>query len=105
MSITLSCNEQAQDIPCPPNEDGTSWLKEKIESMEKALDINAEIYTLTYNGNTVIEINDCLGCADAMTVVYDCAGNELCKFGGIAGFNTCPDFADKATNRKLYWED
>lgn len=49
-----------------------------------------------YKGQTVILIDDCSNCSDAMQEVYDCNGNVLCQFGGIAGLNTCPDFESKA---------
>jgi methylmalonyl-CoA/ethylmalonyl-CoA epimerase len=29
--------------------------------------------------------------------------NVVCRFGGIAGFNTCPDFSQKAKNEKIIW--
>ena len=101
-----SCNDPLPDIECNTNEEGTpSWLDEKIEQMHRADMQQAEVYTYKYKSETVIMINACVDCADSMTLVYNCAGTEICKFGGIAGFNTCPDFEATATDRKLYWKN
>ena len=65
-----------------------------------------KIYSYTYNGQKVIAVNIIEPtCCDMMDVVYDCSGNVICQFGGIAGLNTCPDFADTAIDKKLIFKN
>ncbi len=40
-----------------------------------------------------------------MDQVYNCQGQVICQFGGIAGLNTCPDFYDTATDKKVIWKN
>jgi hypothetical protein len=98
----LSCSDHLPELGCDPGEND-GWLDDKIELLKKS-GTGAEVYLWTYKGKTVVEINACVNCSDAMTAVYDGAGNEICLFGGIAGLNTCPDFATEATDRRLYWK-
>ena len=83
------------------------WLKE----LKTTFEVNhssvskSKITQYTYKGKTVFMIENCIGCADSMASVYDCEKNEICVFGGIAGFNTCPDFDKEATNKKILWEN
>jgi len=82
------------------------WLKEKIENFEKLMNsVRIDIHQYMYNNEPVFLINDCVDCADAISVVYNCAGDIICEFGGIEGKNTCPDFNDKATDKKLIWRN
>jgi hypothetical protein len=62
-----------------------------------------EIIQYHYQGQTVYLVNTCLDCSDSMAEVLDCQQNVVCRFGGIAGFNTCPDFSQKAKNEKIIW--
>ena len=50
-------------------------------------------------------IDVCNGCADNLTTVYNCEGNVICEFGGIAGLNTCPDFDKNSTNKTIIYEN
>lgn len=95
-------NDSSQDESeyCPD----TQWLKSIIENAKQGTS-KAEIVRYHYSNQTVYYVNTCIDCADGMAVVYDCAGDEICKFGGIAGFNTCPDFEEKATNKKVIWSN
>jgi hypothetical protein len=92
--------EDSLDLPCAND----NWLQEKIKTMKRASWQKGLIEQYEYEGQVVISINNCVGCADAMTVVYDCSGNELCKFGGIVGYNTCPDFATEAKFIKVIFK-
>lgn len=92
--------EDSLDLPCANND----WLQEKVKDMKRANWSEGLIEQYAYEGEVVISIANCVGCADAMTVVYNCSGNELCKFGGIAGFNTCPDFATEAKFVKVIFK-
>lgn len=81
-----------------------AWLGTLIESLESR-DQKAEIIQYRYNNQFVYYVDDCKGCADAMQIVYGCTGEVRCTFGGIAGFNTCPDFFEKATDKKIVWQN
>lgn len=109
--LAVACNsipaddsgEQATKtgISCEDN----AWLEGMIQSLEEREDQKAQIIRYRYNNETVYLVDDCLGCADAMQIVYTCSGEEHCTFGGIAGLNTCPDFFEKATDRKVIWQN
>ncbi|KGL62541.1 DUF6970 domain-containing protein [Polaribacter sp. Hel1_85] len=53
-----------------------------------------------YKSEIVFEVNICDQIADGQTSVYNCSGEVVCTFGGIAGVNTCPDF-DKLRTDKI----
>lgn len=100
LSLSAFTCEDSLDLPC----DNNDWLQTKVKELKKSGSQKALIEQYEYEGQVVISINNCVGCADAMTVVYDCSGNELCKFGGIAGYNTCPDFAAEAKFVKVIFK-
>ena len=77
------------------------WLK----SIREQASNKTEIIRYKYKGETVYYINTCVGCADSMGEVYNCSGQVICQFGGIAGFNTCPDFYDVATDKVVTWKN
>jgi hypothetical protein len=95
--------EQAAKISISCEDD--RWLQGMIKSFEEREGQRAVITRFTYNNEIVYLVDDCLGCADAMQVVYSCSGEERCKFGGIAGFNTSPDFFEKATDKEIIWQN
>ncbi len=109
--IMTSCSENEKNIEKNKCEtdvpiENISWLKTKKETFEKLMGSErVEIYSYSYNNETVFLIDDCINCADKLTVVYNCSGEKICEFGGIDGRNTCPDFEDKATNKKLLWRN
>ncbi len=80
------------------------WLKTIIENAQQNSS-KAEVIRYQYDGETVYYINTCIDCADTMGQVYTCSGEVICQFGGIAGFNTCPDFEDTATHKKVIWHN
>lgn len=80
------------------------WLDTIISNAKRGRN-KGEVIQYNYNDETVFSINTCVECADAMTTVYNCAGETQCQFGGIAGLNTCPDFEDKATDKKVIWSN
>lgn len=100
ISLSAFTCEDSISLPCENSE----WLQSKVDTMKASRFQKGIIEQFEYEGQTVISIDPCVGCADAMTVVYDCSGNELCKFGGIAGFNTCPDFSNTAVFIKVIFE-
>ncbi len=81
-----------------------TWIDEVIADTEQN-GSRGEIIRYKYKGQLVYFINTCVGCPDFMSVVYNCQQNELCKFGGFAGFNTCPDFNQKATDKEVIWKN
>jgi hypothetical protein len=104
----LGCSD---DDNLPPQWCGTvqplediEWLKEKAAAFNDNPRSNGQqIFAYRYKGEDVFWIDDCVGCADGMVLVYDCDENEVCRFGGIAGFDTCPDFNDEAVEKtRLY---
>jgi hypothetical protein len=108
LTLILATNMAFQcERPAPFPEGETSyctfvdWMKPIIEQASN----KTEVIRYKYNGETVYYINTCVDCADSMGEVYNCYGEVICKFGGIAGFNTCPDFKTTATEKKLIWKN
>lgn len=82
------------------------WLSDIRTSYEQSASATKrKIFQYTYHGEVVFLIDPCTGCADGSQFVYDCSGNEICEFGGIAGLNTCPDFSTNSSNEILLWEN
>lgn len=98
------------DSPTPSDAERAStcgkpeWLAAIISNAEQSGN-KGKVIQYQYNDETVFSINTCIDCADTMTVVFNCAGETKCQFGGIAGLNTCPDFEDKATGKKIIWSN
>lgn len=80
------------------------WLVDIIEDAKQNAS-KAEVIRYKYNGETVYYINTCKDCADSMAQVHNCSGEVICQFGGVAGFNTCPDFESTATAKKVVWSN
>jgi hypothetical protein len=80
-----------------------TWL-DSIKGTVKANGWQAEIYLTHYQNERVFEVNACLNCADFPTTVHDCEGTVICEFGGLAGVNTCPDYAPAQENKLLFWK-
>ena len=84
--------------------ENVDWLRSIITNAQKN-SAKAEVIRYQYKGETVYHINTCKDCADSMSQVYNCSGEVICQFGGIAGFNTCPDFEATATGKKVIWHN
>jgi hypothetical protein len=98
-NIISACNVEN------PLED-IAWLKQiKTNFKQSASATKKQIIQYTYNNETVFMIDVCNGCADNLTTVYNCEGNVICEFGGIAGLNTCPDFDKNSTNKIIIYEN
>ena len=91
------------EVTCKSNQH-PQWLNDIILDLEQSPN-KGEVIQYAYNRKTVYLINSCLDCADSMDEVFDCQHNVVCRFGGIAGFNTCPDFDQKAKNEKVIWRN
>ncbi len=94
---TLKCDSEnpAQDIP---------WISE-FAANYKGRDVQAHITRYELDGEYYFEINNCVNCADAMTVLYTCDHGKKCETGGIAGLMTCGDFYDKAGKGEIIWKN
>ena len=102
----LACDDADVEQVCgtdTPLED-VKWLNdlktEFVSSQEKD-----RITQYDYNNEVVFLVENCYDCSDALAVVYNCEEETLCQFGGIAGFDTCPDFDSTATNAMILYED
>jgi hypothetical protein len=83
------------------------FLKEARETIDRIdCGVNkSSITQYTYKSKTVFEVNICANILDGQTLVYNCNGEVICRFGGIAGENTCPDFYDTVTNKIVLYEN
>lgn len=82
------------------------WLKQIKTSFEQSASVTKKkIVQYQYNNETVFLIDVCFDCADNLISIYNCEGNIICEFGGIAGLNTCPSFDSEATNKIILWEN
>ena len=102
--IPLSCEdnlETSSDQVCNvenPLED-LPWLKDMVQAIQLSMrPTGSQIIQYTYQGDYVFWVDMCYQCADGLIVVYNCAGEVICLFGGIDGRNTCPDFETEATD-------
>jgi hypothetical protein len=104
----LACDKaQADDPLCISNDplEEIDWLKDIKEMLEqRANPTGGQIIQFTYQGACVFWVDTCYGCADNLIRVYDAEMNVVCEFGGIAGFNTCPDFERAATDQKMLFD-
>jgi hypothetical protein len=73
------------------------WLKKLVDEIKNSSN-GGTITKFKFKSKDVFLVNTCKVCiTDAMTVLYDCAGNQICSIGGIAGL-TCPDFEKEASD-------
>jgi hypothetical protein len=66
-----------------------------------------EVTRYSYRGEPVYRVDLCAGCADFGSVVYNCRGEEVCRFygfGGIEGAGPCLDFSE-AVEEKVIWRE
>ena len=101
--LFAGCTDDYITQYCPAN-DGDDWLSEMIRGFKRSGQ-KAEVYYYVYEGQPVFSVNSCVGCPDAMTVVYNCDQAVICQAGGIAGINTCPDWASKASGELLLFRN
>jgi hypothetical protein len=108
-SIFISCsNTSDENMTCNVGNplDEISWLQQIKTSFEQSASATKKlIIQYSYNEESVFLIDSCTGCADNLTTVYNCNGDVICEFGGIAGLNTCIDFNETATNKIVLWEN
>ncbi len=94
---TLECDSDnpAQDV---------AWIRE-FAAKYKGRDVQAHITRYELDGDYFFEVNNCVNCADSMTVLYTCDHGKKCETGGIAGLQTCGDFYDKAGKGEIIWKN
>ncbi len=81
-----------------------AWLSEKIARFEaENPDVNGKVEAYTYQQQTVYLVDFCVGCPDHLVYLYNKKGEEMCRFGGIAGTNSCPGFAREAVLIATVW--
>lgn len=80
-----------------------TWL-DSIQGTILQSGLPGEIYLTHYKESRVFEVNVCNGCTDIPIMVYNCEGTVVCELGGLAGLNTCPDYAPKPDEKLLYWK-
>ena len=99
-------NNELEDCGTKDPLEDLAWLKQKKQVMELNMGIaGSQIIQYTYKNNTVFWIDECYSCADNMISVYNCAGEVICQFGGIAGINTCIDFETEATDSTMLYNN
>lgn len=102
----ITCNKDTIEPVCSVDDPATAlpWLAAIIESAESPGSITVQITQYRYKGEDVFFIKESDNVADKLDIVKNCEGNTICKFGGFAGFNTCPDFEDSASKKEVIWE-
>jgi hypothetical protein len=102
--IFLSCTKSDHICNVENPEINLPWLAGLIDNFRKD-EIEQRITLYRYNNADVYYIEDCLNCADALDVIKNCSGNNICEIGGIDGRNTCPDFKDSASRIEVTYSD
>ncbi len=82
-----------------------SWLKNIVESYSKESSNKIEIYQYLYDNKQGFLIDWCVKCPDGLSQFFSCDSVVICEFGGIIGINSCQDFEQKATDKKLIWKN
>jgi len=96
--------EQSKSEETNPVEE-IAWLKEMIVGFEKDTYHKQIIEQYTYKEKEVYMVHTCYQCPDAITYVYDKEKNVICESGGFVGKDTCSDFEEKATDKKILYNN
>lgn len=96
-----SCPTQVCDVEDPVT--NLPWLADRIALAELMPEFYAEISMYKYNGDYVFLQIQAENVIDGQDLVFDCEGNQICRFRGLAGENTCPDFFEEATFKEKLW--
>lgn len=107
--LLVSCNNSKEIINvCKVDNplENIAWLKDFKDGFDLSASASKKKITqYTYHNETVFLIDICVDCSDNLTTLYNCNGDKICEFGGIAGVNTCPDFDKNAINEIVLWEN
>ena len=97
------CNKEDDDFCNLDNAlSEIGWLEEKINEAEKD-SIKIQVFKVIFNEQEGFIVEECLinnDCSRALGAYYDCAGNQLCSFGGIVG-NECIEYMENTTTKEL----
>jgi len=101
--LAFRCPSKSSAPGCPPG-----GIQKKIAELKAQPKANPayEVWAYKYQGQTVYLIS--APCCDNYNTVYDECLNVLCApSGGFTGRGDglCPDFNEKATDKKLVWRD
>lgn len=104
--LMMSCGPQKSSSDKENPLEDIAWISEYIENTKKSpFPTKAMITQYKFNGEIVYLVNGCVDCADAPSFLYNQKKEELCVFGGmIPNSNNCPDFFDKASDKKVIWK-
>lgn len=98
-----AAEKTATTADCPP-----AKIQAKIAELKAQPKANPayEVWECKYQGQKVYLVS--ADCCDQFVTVYDACLNLLCApSGGFTGRGDgqCPDFNEKATDKKLVWRD
>lgn len=101
----ITFNVKENDCIDNPLED-LQWLSDITDTFDIIDTANGQqIIQYIYNGECVYQVDFCFECPDNLIGIYNTQGEVICEFGGIAGLNTCPDFYDTATDRRVLFSN
>lgn len=80
-------------LGCEDTKTYPSWIDETIAKHKaEGAQTSAMIFECMYKDKKVYYVDLCVACPDYQTTLYDTEKKVVCKFGGITGQITCPDF-------------
>lgn len=91
-----SVTNPVQDLP---------WLKTIIDAQANNKYSKMTIYKYEYQQEEGFLVDSCVNCPDSVSVFYNCSGNNICKFSGKDGSNTCPDFLTNSIKKEIVFQD
>ena len=103
--LAISCDDTDVDA-CQFSDplEELDWLKQLKTGFDMSSQpAGSQIVMYTYQDQMVFWVDPCVNCSDGLISVYNCDGDVICEFGGIAGVDTCPDFSVEATDRQVLY--
>lgn len=77
------------------------WLNTYVDGRnQSSMDCGYQIIRYKYNGDYVYWIDDCVG-KDSIDIICNCTGDVVCEYDEVTGHNSCPDFAEGATDSTM----
>lgn len=84
--------------------DNQNWLTSLIDQHRESTE-RVEFHSYVYRSRLVIAMEIVDNPCDVRNVIYDCSGKIICQLGCVGMINTCPDFSEEATNKKLIFKN
>jgi hypothetical protein len=102
--VVGSCNNKKEynDV-CETNDpvNDIEWLNTYVDGRnQSSMDCGYQIIRYKYNGDYVYWIDDCVG-KDSIDFISNCSGDVICEYDEATGHNSCPDFAEGATDSTM----